>query len=245
MKYVEACEAQDWHLQIWPTETLPDGEIISKEDQSIFVPFKCRSWRHPGPCREWKGAQDFARIRAAMLDSQYWTHIVLTFRHGKGEPRDADFRRGLACWAKLRKRLVRSFRPMVYIQTWEIHTTLWPHAHVAINSRRLSDACHWSPKENWIRLIEHKAAECGFGYVGWCEPLRDEEAMAGYFTKLARELTDGGRKCQIPINAPPHFRRLRASAGVLPAPYKNPDYTGLLHFYELAADEDKKKGGQG
>jgi len=51
--------------------------------------------------------------------------------------------------------------------------------------------------------------------------------MAGYLTKLSRELVDANGKGQIPYDAPPHFRRLRASRGVLPKPHKS-NLTGWL-----------------
>ena len=57
--------------------------------------------------------------------------------------------------------------------------------------------------------------------------------MAGYLTKLARELTGAGVKSQVPVNAPRHFRRIRASAKLLPPRKKNPDITGILHKMPL------------
>jgi hypothetical protein len=69
--------------------------------------------------------------------------------------------------------------------------------------------------------------------------MREANAMAGYLVKLARELTGAAVKDQVPVNAPSHFRRLRASQGLLPPPYKNPEITGALHLEPLEAVEAK------
>lgn len=53
--------------------------------------------------------------------------------------------------------------------------------------------------------------------------------MAGYLVKLARELTGSARKDQVPVDAPSHFRRLRASRGLLPAAFTGSgEYTGEM-----------------
>jgi hypothetical protein len=92
--------------------------------------------------------------------------------------------------------------------------------------------------------MQTSAVACGFGPIGWLEPLRSQEAMAGYFVKLARELTGEKDNLQIPIEAHAHFRRLRASVRLLPPPLKNPDMTGLLHFCrldgEILTDQSKR-----
>jgi len=54
--------------------------------------------------------------------------------------------------------------------------------------------------------------------------------MAAYTVKLAGEM---GKACQVPLNAPRHYRRLRASHGLLPPRPKNPDITGRLTRKEV------------
>lgn len=228
MKYIKACECRQWHLRVWPRAVDDKGEITEQPEQAIAVPFRCRSWRHEGECREWKGSQDFARIREAIASRAFWCHMVVTYRNPGGEPDDAVFRKCVFHWAKLRKRIVRRFGKIQYIQTWEVHRSLWPHVHIAISNRNLQEAAVWEPKTNWIRLLLRSAHECGFGYVGWLEPLRSQDELAGYLVKIERELTGTGKEYQIPLNAPKNFRRLRASVRLLPPPYKNPDYTGEL-----------------
>jgi hypothetical protein len=58
--------------------------------------------------------------------------------------------------------------------------------------------------------------------------MKEREKMAGYLTKLGLELSGAARKGQTPVNAPRHFRRIRASRGMLPKRIKNPDITGQL-----------------
>jgi hypothetical protein len=53
----------------------------------------------------------------------------------------------------------------------------------------------------------------------WVEIVDSREAVAAYLVKIAQEISratfkDGN---QSPIGAPPHFRRIRASRGLLPA----------------------------
>jgi len=122
------------------------------------------------------------------------------------------------------------FGDIKYIQTWEIHETGWPHVHVAVSNEELWRISKRSPTSNWIDYVKPHAVACGFGPIGWVEPLRSKAAMAGYLSKMAAELTDSNIKSQVPVNAPRHFRRLRASVRLLPPPYKNPDITGVLRF---------------
>jgi hypothetical protein len=225
MDYVSACECGAWHLEVWKK---------LEPHARRRVPFRCRSWRHAGSCRLWKGAQDFVRIRDGMAKLDHWSHLVLTFARPANISPTMLFRAGLSRWAKLRKRLTRTFGDIKYIQTWEVHRSGFPHIHLAISNVSLSEMSCNTPKQNWKVLVEPLAVACDFGQIGWLERLRSREAFAGYLTKLARELTGAGKTYQVPTNAPRHFRRLRASQGVLPPVLRDPDITGVLHF--CAAD---------
>jgi hypothetical protein len=241
MKYIKACERRQWHLRVWPRSVDDAGELHEAPDEAIAVPFRCRSWRHEGECREWKGSQDFARIHQAIASRAFWCHMVVTYRHAAGEPDDAVFRKCVFHWSKLRKRLVRRYGEIKYIQTWEIHRSLWPHVHIAISNRDLQESAVWEPKTNWIRLVMRAARECGFGFVGWLEPLRSQEALSGYLVKIERELTGTGKAYQIPLNAPKNFRRLRASVRLLPPVFKNDKVTGELVKLPCEGDTPQTK----
>lgn len=232
-KSTSACEAGEWHLAIWHPEN----------PRATFkrIPFHCRSWRHAGPCREWKGAQDFVRVSEAMRTRKHWSYIVLTFAQRDWKSTWQQAKEGVYLWAKLRKRFVRAFGKMAYIQTWERHQKKGMHVNVALSNVRIAEHVSGLSSPDRFRWLIVNGAEVGFGRICWAEPLRhDDDTMAGYLTKLSRELTGAGPKNQIPVDAPSHFRRLRASRGLLPPPFKS-EYTGRLvqgplHCFQACAD---------
>lgn len=221
MDYVTACECGAWHLEVWKK---------SAPEERCRVPFKCRSWRHEGDCRLWKGAQDFSRIKEAIESLDHWSHICLTYGQFGRTLTAKVFRGAIDQWAKLRKRLIREFGDIKYIQTWEVHRSGWPHVHIAISNVDIFNLATDKPRVNFRKLIRDHAVPCNFGFIGWLERLKSKAAMAGYLVKLARELTGRGKDFQIPVNAPHHFRRLRASVRLLPPVLKDPDISGVLHF---------------
>lgn len=218
MRYLDACRDAAWHLKVWPK-----GEPSSVR----VVPYRCRSWRHAGNCCLWKGAQDFVRIRDALASKPGWVYVVLTYRQSAWPNPTVLYRAGVAHWSALRQRIQRRYGKLAYVQTWERHQSGFPHVNVTIhNPAFFRSAC-----DDWRGLraiVEEMAVAVGFGFRVWLEPLKDRDAMAGYLVKLARELTGAGAKDQTPTNAPRHFRRLRASRGLLPPPHKNPAMTGEL-----------------
>lgn len=221
LKSVDACECGRWHLQVW-----------SKLDptQHSRIAYKCRSWRHPGPCRLWRGAQDFIRVRDAVKKRGDWVYCVLTYAQRDWASPGALFKAGIRHWSALRKRLCRRYGKLAYIQTWEAHKSGWPHVNVLIGNPDF----HAESLSDWRRVRKRvlipAAVACGFGPIAWLECMRDSTSIAGYLTKLARELTGSTVKNQVPIEAPPHFRRLRASQGLLPRPLKDDAITGRMWF---------------
>jgi len=220
--YVTACQKCAWTLETWRK----DGE-----GERAAYPFRCRSWRHEGDCRLWRGAQDFQRIKQAIYSRRHWCHVVLTYLQPCPEPTDRDFRNGVVWWSRLRKRLVERYGEIKYIQTWERHESGWPHIHLAISNQDIYEMSELDRESNFRDLFQVMAYSCGFGYVGTCDRLRGRKAMAGYLVKLAQELTGSGVKDQTPTNAPRHFRRIRASVRLLPPILKNEDFTGELLRY--------------
>lgn len=233
MKYVEACECHRWHLRIW-----------KKADPSEIreIPFRCRSWRHSGECRLWRGAQDFARCKAAMESLDYWCHITLTYDCQSLKSIQQTYRTGVYLWSMLRKRLIREFGPIQYIQTWERHKSGFPHVHIALSNEELHSRVMYTKAHkrdheygyrNFEGILQRHATECFFGPRGWLEKIHTKAAFAGYLQKLARELTGTGKDYQVPENAPRHFRRIRASRKLLPPPYKDPELSGRLLTFAL------------
>jgi len=128
----------------------------------------------------------------------------------------------------MRKRFVKEWGPIKYIQSWEVHKSGRPHVNVVISNQALHyAACNtpWCLKTEWL---EPTLLEVGFGSICHMKPVYNREGMAGYLLKFLKELTGASKKGQIPVNAPKGFRRLRASKGLLPKRKKDPDWTGRL-----------------
>lgn len=222
-----ACQAGDWSIRVWKKGTAGESSLV--------VPFSCLSWRCPGSCARWKGAQDFRRVEDAVKRFDHWMYLVFTFDQAAWPDKEALYRAGVTMWAQLRKRFVRRWGKMRYVQTWERHRKGGAHVNVIISNAEFAEACAgdgWRyVRRQWLRPT---ALECGFGPVVWLEPLRDKTAMSGYLIKLAQELT-GEKPGQTPWDAPYKFRRLRASQDTLPPPIKSEEWTGEMLFISPSA----------
>jgi len=220
LSYVGACERGAWHLELWKR----DGSDPAR----LHVPFRCRSWRHAGECREWCGSCDFIRCQEALTTRPHWTCVVLTYPHREWPQMRALYRFGVVSWARLRKRMVREFGKLEYIQTWEQHKSGYPHVNVAIsNTPFFLEACK-DRKAIVRRWLLQAATECGFGKEMHVTPVYYAKGMAAYMTKLAKELTGASVKDQTPVMAPRNFRRLRSSRGTLPPRFRKETFTGKL-----------------
>lgn len=254
MVYVQACKGKRWQLALRSKSGQWDG--VKR------VPFKCRSWRHEGECREWCGQLDFRRCEEALTTFKHWSFLVLTYRKQAWPDTRLLFRATVKHWYALRKRLDAELNGMTkeerdekgealkYIQTWEITQKGTPHVNIAISSyslaKRIENEGCWvadgrrklGMRWQWYDLstcfktqvLEPMQVASGFGRVSTLEPLNDSARLAAYMTKLAGELTGAARKNQVPINAPPHFRRIRASRHTLPPRKHNEDVTGEVEY---------------
>lgn len=228
LRYVTACRVCQWHLQLWSKD---------EPGKRWMVPYTCGSWRHEGECARWKGAQDFVRCREAIEAHDHWTYLVLTYPARDWPDKGALYKFGVVSWARLRKRLGREFGTLRYIQTWEQHRSGYPHCNCLISCQKLHEFCcaHPSLSATGQMSIAEKhigriARACGFGWRTSADPMRSAAAMCGYLVKLAAELTGADSKDQRPVEAPRHFRRLRASVRLLPPVAKNPDLSGIMVF---------------
>jgi hypothetical protein len=124
--------------------------------------------------------------------------------------------------------LFRRYGRFDYVCTIERHKSGYPHLNVLVFSQGLFGEClgdgwkMWRSERGWGG---QNVPECGFGFRLWAEPVRDYDAMCGYLVKICRETA---KVEQLPVNAPKHFRRIRASRGLLPPVYKSLDVTGGL-----------------
>lgn len=219
MRSIDACEEGSWSIVTWKKD---GGE------EPAVMPFRCRSWRHEGDCRRECGACDFVRIREGLERFEAWTYCVFTYPHKEWPDVTKLFRFGLVSWARLRKRFIRQFGNIKYIQTWEKHKSGYPHVNVVISNAIFQKTAAKERNYNFPKFLSPMVEECGFGWKCYAEPIKSAERMAGYITKLGLELTGATVKNQVPVNAPRHFRRIRASRGVLPKRYKNDEVTGMI-----------------
>jgi len=181
------------------------------------------------------------RCRDAIASRQGWTYVVLTFDPKDWRDEIAAYRGAGELWNRLRSSLTRKYGRIDYIQTWEATKKGWPHVNILLHNARIQAA----PWKKFRRVLKALAKRAGFGQILWVEPMRDGVAMAGYMVKLARELTGAARKDQVPVDAPKHFRRLRASRGILPKPYKNDAITGELRLLPKAHVEAMDRASMG
>lgn len=220
---VQLCESRGALIFSWDKE---------HPENSSWSNWKCRSWRHAGDCQRWKGAQDFVRCKEAILSlGPHWVYFVFTLNQKQFKNEWAGYRAGVFLWDKMRKRLTRCYAKIAYLQTWEKNVeTDFPHMNVVVHNEKIWELCEgdgfWEFRREWNPI----AIACGFGLRFYVEPLRAGMSLdlAGYLTKLSRELTGAGVKNQVPVNAPLHFRRLRASRGLLPPSFHSEGRTGML-----------------
>ena len=88
-RYITACREEAWTLVTWP-----DGGDVGKLSR---IPARCRSWRHEGPCAQWKGSQDWRRISDAFRRYEPSDCVFLVLTLGRSTspapPTDAELER--------------------------------------------------------------------------------------------------------------------------------------------------------
>lgn len=199
-----------------------------------FVPWTCRSWRCPR-CRRKKGAQDFVRIRDAMLSrGPHWVEVVLTLPHKNFHDPFAAFVSLYSMFQKVVQRLSYEYGRIEYFQTVEIHKDGFPHLNVGLFNEKIWQACEGEGWRRWRQVLKPIVVACGFGYVLHVSPLWDGESarLAAYFIKLSGKLsgefTGADAKNQSPVNAPRNFHRLRSSRGLLAPIFRPGKHVGQL-----------------
>lgn len=232
LKSVIACEQHRWSVVIAPSE--PGADMAPRA-----VPFACKSWR----CRRcgwWVARDDLARVTAGATSRDWWLYLVLTFDPADFRCGWDAYKAAVHRFEMLRKSMARRYGPVEYVQTWERHvrSSALPHANVLLRAPGLrqavqaggvelvhhDDAGHGRGRlcafpRAWRRdWLQPHALSAGFGLRVWCEVVQSSEGMAAYLAKAAHDLgaSRWKRGDQTPIGAPPHFRRLRASRGLLP-----------------------------
>ncbi len=263
MPAVQACENSRWTLLSFPEQGEERGY-----GQVRACKFKCRSWR----CRRcaWEvQREDYRRVEHAATRHPWWLYVVLTFDPAAWPHPWAAYQGASRLWDKrLRRRLEREYGRLQYVQTWERTRRGWPHVNLLLRSDALEERvramrnrhrwieegghgrgrmAHWTP---WRRELAVAAPASGFGRRVWVEVVDSAESMAAYLVKVAEEFSRSQFKAgdQRPLGAPRHFRRMRASRGLLPArvravPVESVDRkTGDVTWSLRAKPLDSKRG---
>lgn len=217
LRSVVACADGKWHLKVWRR---------SSPNQKKCLPFKCKSWRHAGDCRQAREEADRWRVTQALRrDSTAYGRAaliwgVLTIDRKDYVDEFEAFERLRRAWQSMRQAVERKHGAIFgHVSTVEVHRSGWPHLNVVLVSPGLGAALSEKPKAT-LRWWRSHARACRLGRVASLEPVKSPEGVAKYIAKIS--------DAQVPLNAPSHFRRLRASQGFLPPLPKNPDWTGEL-----------------
>ena len=238
-KSIKACETKAWHLNLVRKST---GEIWDRR-------YVCESWRHAGDCQRKRNQVDYARMMEGLKRHSAWLFCVLTVY--RTETPRKHYKNVWRRWQSLRQWLVRNYGEayfdekkmriarrgrIEFVAVTEKHKDGFPHVNVVFHLPGLLRAY-----DNGYEVLRHElneaAVRCGWGIRIWLDKVRSKTEIAGYFSKILGELTKG---YQIPLNAPPKFRRVRASQGLLPPKRKDVDLTGCLVQLPLPKAERMK-----
>lgn len=191
------------------------------------------------------------RVSAAVERRGWWLYLVVTFDPAHFDSTWSAYERAGVLWDKgLRRRIERRFGKVDYVQTWERHVAgrKMPHLNLILSGAGLRQAVdeagvewRFDPKAGhgagrWCRFTHLRRwfaqaiPASGFGRRVWVEVLDEPSGIAAYLAKAAQDLSGARWKAgdQTPIGAPPHFRRLRSSKGLLPPVEDDEHTTGIL-----------------
>lgn len=140
-----------------------------------------------------------------------------------------------------------------WVATVEMHKSGWPHVNFVLWSK---DLAQWIEDEKREKMTDGRmneqeanrlsgeladiATNAGWGLVSTAERARSRDEALGYITKTAGKVDESigelSKLCQLPLNAPFRFRRLRAGKGFLPQRKKSDVMTGTLVRRQNSSD---------
>lgn len=118
------------------------------------------------------------------------------------------------------------------------HWTAWRSRRKGTSRRTLGKRDTWT---DWIE-------QSGFGRMKWVEIVDSPEGVACYLAKVAREIgatlwkQTGNGGDQRPLNAPPHFRRIRASRKLIPTAAAALRWDECQGWHELQSETGQYEG---
>lgn len=241
--------SRDWWLWTWKT-----GGGVLKQRR----PYRCGSYRCPVcRVQDAHVAFARISEASKGLDPLGWCFLVATIdRHGtySGKPwknQDEAFKGLQKLGQEFMRSLRRWFRSMgweplraSWVSTTECHRSGWPHQNWLIWHPQLAawlDEQRAANEREGItgrdailvcRELADVVTRAGFGIQSTAERAKSPEALASYIVKLSGEadklVGEVTKLCQVPVNAPVRFRRLRSGKGFLPPRKHAPDTVGKL-----------------
>ena len=244
--------ARDWSIWTWPKSNceqasrvrvpyrcrswrcpvcrIQESHVLFSRMRDAMVPLSTDGWclfvLTIDRCGTFSGVKPFTSQGAAFRGLQKMSQRFFE------ELRRAMKRMG---WAPLKSQ---------WVGTVEAHRSGWPHVNFVVWSPELAEWLREDSAERSregmssrdcslvTRWLQDVVTRSGWGLQSTAESARSSEAVASYIVKLAGEqdqtIGEVAKLCQLPLNAPLRFRRIRSGRGFLPPRVKNPEYTGTL-----------------
>ena len=158
----------------------------------MFQP-SCKTWACPA-CgqtnrRKWT-ARTFAAVQQ-LIDAGVPLDFVTLTHRGRHTPESAR-KRWRDCWPKVAQKARRDIKNLHYCYVHEVHKSGIMHVHLICT--------HTDDKRFWKDAPAYR----GFGYMNYCEPVRDPARAAFYVSKYLGK--------QLELNTwPKHWRRIGTS----------------------------------
>lgn len=211
---IDACLNGKWHLRF----------VDRRNQEEWRTPFRCKSWRCP-KCGGKIARRDYLRTKKAFDRYDSWAFCVLTLDvkswKYRGKKNTDAYKVINHLLEKLRRRMERKYGPVTYIRVIErTPKNSFPHVNFVFHCQGLFDLF---PTDEAIgkwnkRWLTGNAKGCGFGIKHTVDYARNKKMVASYLAKtglfsvIAKEIS---KQSQIPFDAPPGFRRLGATRGLL------------------------------
>jgi len=228
-KYIKACAEERWYLALWPRAT--PGQSV------MIVPYRCKSRRHPGPCRDAWAQRLYKRIEQGHMLASTDPCALVTFTL----PAEWHRRRTVSAMVAANEKISRSvgawtdamnmsakragLAKLAYVWAREDHKSGVPHVHLLL-SHPFADEC-----DPWVRggvpapsLWQKRALAVGLGRLD-ASRVHSQHATRSYITKLLSEATKNRQRS---IVGALHRRDFGASEGFLASVPRDESLTGAL-----------------
>ena len=259
LPYIRCCAHNDRRPQSYWVYTWEAADPSKR----IRSPYRCGSWRCPYGCRMFAGHLLYSRIVESFegFDPNELVMIVLTLPsldHAKakaGVRELADLYRDLLVrkerfWSRMKRLHAKRGWDWIgsqYVAVLEQHKSGVPHVNLLVRSPQWAHALRSGKPKEWLfdPELQAHAEATGWGWRCTAEPVREKgfNKLAGYIVKLAgrSDAMHGelAKECQLPLQAPRHFRRLRAGKRFLVPRRRKEGWTGTIVRRKWTEDGDE------